>query len=104
MLLDKCNFLDPRLCGKYAMDKDEVISQLKQETESVLDERAATNHLAEKLEDSQHPKKKRKGLGAILHHCLRTFFSQGGNIIDTLWNRLSGKHVNMLIFPAKIMP
>ena len=68
------------------MDKDEVICQLKQETVAVLeseDEKAATNHLAEKPEDSQHPKKKRKGLNAILHHCLRTFFSQGGNIISS---------------------
>ena len=94
MLLDKCSFLDPRLCGKYAMDKDEVICQLKQETVVVLeseDEKAATNYLAEKPEDSQHPMKKRKGLSAILYHFLGTFFTQGGNIINTLWNRLSGK-------------
>ena len=89
------------------MDKDEVICQLKQETVAVLEsegEKTVTNHLAEKPEDSQHPKKKRKGLNAILHHCLGTFFSQGGNIISSLWNRLSGKHGNMLIFLAKIMP
>ena len=103
MLLDKCNFLDPRLCGKYAMDKDEVACQLKQETVAVL-EKAATNYLAEKPEGSRHPKKKRKRLSAILHYWLKTIFSQGGNIINTLWNRLSGKHVNMLIFQAKIMP
>ena len=45
------------------MDKDEVIYQLKQETVAVLEsegEKTATNHLAEKPEDSQHPKKKRK--------------------------------------------
>ena len=36
-LLDKCSFLDPRLCGKYAMDKDEVIYQLKQEAVAVLE-------------------------------------------------------------------
>ena len=49
MLLDECNFLYPRLCGKYAMDKDEVICQLKQETVAVLeseDEKAANNYLA----------------------------------------------------------
>ena len=61
MLLDKCSFLDPRLCGtEYAMDKDEVICQLKQETVVVLeseDEKASNNYLVEKLEDSQHPKK-----------------------------------------------
>ena len=61
------------------MDKDEVICQLKQETVAVLeseDDKAATNYLAKKPEDSQHPMKKRKGLSAILHHCLETFFSQ----------------------------
>ena len=31
-------------------------------------------------------------------------FSQGGNIVNTLRNRLSAEHVNMLIFLAKNMP
>ena len=55
------------------MDKDEVICQLKQETVAVLEsegEKTATNHLAEKPEGSQHPKRKRKGLSAILLHCM----------------------------------
>ena len=36
-LLDKCSFLDPRFHGKYTMDKDEVIYQLKQEAVAVLE-------------------------------------------------------------------
>ena len=74
-LLDKCSFLDPRFRGKYAMDKDEVTYQLKQEAVTVLeseDEKATTDHLAENAEDSRHPRKKRKGLSAILYHCLGT--------------------------------
>ena len=31
-------------------------------------------------------------------------FTQGGNIVNTLRNRLSAQHVNLLIFLAKIMP
>ena len=53
--LDKCSFLDLRFCGKYSMDKDEVIYQLKQETVAVLeseDEKAATNYLAEKPKET----------------------------------------------------
>ena len=155
------------------MDKDEVTYQLKQEAVAVLqseDNKATTDHLVGNPEDSQHPKKKRKGLGAILYQCLGTsndsendfsheekvdkemkryeeyppvdvdsdpltwwrdeqmkfpvlgslaskylcicgpsvpserLFSKGGNIVNTLWNRLSAEHVNMLIFLAKNMP
>ena len=55
------------------MDKDEVIYQLKQEAVVVSEsenEKATTDHSAENPEESQHLKKKRKGLSAILHHCL----------------------------------
>ena len=55
------------------MDKDEVIYQLKQEAVAVLEsenEKATTDHSAENPEESQHLKKKRKGLSVILHHCL----------------------------------
>ena len=171
-LLDKCSFLDPRFRGKYVMDKDEVIYQLKQEAVAVLEsenEKATTDHSAENPEESQHLKKKRKGLSAILYHCLgasndnenlsheekidkeikryeeyppvdvdldplmwwkdeqkkfpvleslarkylcicgtsvpsERLFSQGGNIVNTLRNRLSAEHVNMLIFLAKNLP
>ena len=135
-LLDKCSFLDPRFRGKYAMDKDEVTYQLKQEAVVVLqseDDKATTNDLAGNPEDRQHPKKKRKGLGAILYQltwwrdeqkkfpvlgslahkylCIcgtsvpsERLFSQGGNIVNTLRNRLLAEHVNMLIFLAKNMP
>ena len=34
-LLDKCSFLDARFHGKYAMAKDKVIYQLKQEAIAV---------------------------------------------------------------------
>ena len=74
-LLDKYCFLDPIFRGKYAMDKDEVTYQLKQEAVAVLQsegDKATTNHLGGNPEDSQHPKKKRKGLGAILYQCLGT--------------------------------
>ena len=62
-LLDKCSILDPRFCGKYGMDKDEVIYQLKQEAVAVLEsenEKATTDHSAENPEESQHLKNKRK--------------------------------------------
>ena len=65
-LLDKCSFLNPRFCGKYAMDKDEATYQLKQAVLQREDDKATTDHLAANPEDTQHPKKKRKGLGAIL--------------------------------------
>ena len=67
------------------MDKDEVICQLKQETVVILeseDEKAV--HLAEKPEDSQHSKKKTKGLNVILHHCLGTFFSHFKEAISSV--------------------
>ena len=53
--LDKCSFLDPGLCGKHTMDKDEVIYQLKQETAAILeseDEKVTTNYLAEKPKET----------------------------------------------------
>ena len=55
------------------MDKDEVIYQLKQGAVAVIEsenEKAKTDHSAENPEESQHLKKKRKELSAILHHYL----------------------------------
>lgn len=59
------------------MNKEEVLYQLKQETIEMLasaDEtrvhEATGGNPTEKSDGTPHPKKKRKGLSAILHHCL----------------------------------
>ena len=65
------------------MDKDEVTYQLKQEAVAILeseDEKATTDCLAENAEDSRHPRKKRKGLSAILYHCLGTSNDSENNL------------------------
>ena len=173
-LLDKCSFLDPRFRAKYVMNKDEVIYQLKQEAIATLESadetrvHEATGGNPTEESDGIPCPKKRKGLSAILHHCLSNdsedelsyeekadrevkryeeyppvdmdtdpltwwkdeqkkfpaleslarkylcicgtsvpserLFSQGGNIVNNLRNRLSAEHVNMLIFLAKNMP
>ena len=156
------------------MNKDEVIYQLKQEAIATLESadetrvHEATGGNPTEESDGIPCPKKRKGLSAILHHCLSNdsedelsyeekadrevkryeeyppvdmdtnplmwwkdeqkkfpaleslackylcicgtsvpserLFSQGGNIVNNLRNRLSAEHVNMLIFLAKNMP
>lgn len=73
LLLDKCSFLDPRFRSKYVSEKEEVIVQIKQEAVMVQNSLVPSPTIdAEELEETGPPKKKAKGLGAILQHSLST--------------------------------
>ena len=82
LLLDKCSYLDPRFRSKYVKGKEEVIAQIKEEAVAVINAMIPSPGENDDGTSEDPPKKKAKGLAAILQHSLSPSSSEDIPAVD----------------------
>ena len=71
-LLDKCSYLDPQFCSAYLLNTEEVIFEIKRETNAIAekDVPSPSSVMIDEESNDEPPKKKLNRLATILKHSL----------------------------------
>ena len=83
-LLDKCSYLDPRFRSKYITEKQEVVAQIKEEAVAVINSLIPSPVEGDDGTSEDPPKKRAKGLAAILQHYLGPSISDDIPAVDKI--------------------